>query len=219
MTQALTETSQFDAAASRRAVRALRPSLSLYHVADATWEDRASCFFFDQYILDPDDEYGRGHLEYVPELYTRSQEASIFGETPSSACLRWAVDATGLMTLAQRGHALPLMVRARQTYGKALRSLQAALASAEQAVRDETFAAVMILSVYEDITGERNGLFSAHTAGFDFLMKLRGERQMRNQYGREMFHFGWTRKVRLFFPVSRTRGEASTSQLDRVSED
>ncbi|KAJ5484112.1 hypothetical protein N7539_005908 [Penicillium diatomitis] len=193
MSQALTPTVGFNGT-SQQALMALKPSLSLYQMADATWEQRASCFFFDQYILDPDHEYGRGHMEYVPALYARSQEASIFGANPSAACLRWAVDATGLMMNAKQRHSLPLLTRARQAYGKALRNVRTALASTEQAIRDETFAAVMVLSVYEDITGERNGLFSAHTAGLDFLMKLRGERQTWNQCGRDMFNFGWTRK-------------------------
>ncbi len=74
-------------------------------------------------------------------------------------------------------------------------SLRAALASPDQAVKDETFASVVLLSLFEDITGERNGLFSSHTAGFEFLMKLRGEDQLGNQRGRDMFNFAYTHTV------------------------
>jgi hypothetical protein len=99
------------------------------------------------------------------------------------------------MTLANVTHAPPLMIKARQGYGKAIRSLRAALASPDQAAKDETFASVVLLSLFEDITGERNGLFSSHTAGFEFLMKLRGEDQLGHQQGRDMFNFAYTHTV------------------------
>jgi hypothetical protein len=87
------------------------------------------------------------------------------------------------------------MIKARQGYGKAIRGLRAALASPDQAVKDETFASVVLLSLFEDITGERNGLFSSHTAGFEFLMKLRGEDQLGHQRGRDLFGFAYTHTV------------------------
>lgn len=136
-----------------------------------------------------------GHLEYLPSLYARCGEISPPGELSPSACLRWAVDATALVTLANVAHAPPLMIKARQGYGKAIRGLRAALASPDQAVKDETFASVVLLSLFEDITGERNGLFSSHTAGFEFLMKLRGEDQLEHQRGRDLFGFAYTHTV------------------------
>lgn len=165
-------------------------TLTLYSPADATWEQRALCFFFDQYTIKADED--GGHLDYLPPLYAREVRQSS-GLTPS--CLKWAVDATALMTLANAKNAPLLMKKARQGYGKALRGLQEALASPAHAVRDETFASVVLLSLYEDISGERNGLFSSHTAGFEFLMKLRGEGQMDHQRGRDMFNFAYTHTV------------------------
>lgn len=165
-------------------------TLTLYSPADATWEQRALCFFFDQYTIKADED--GGHLDYLPPLYAREVGQSS-GLTPS--CLKWAVDATALMTLANAKNAPLLMNKARQGYGKALRGLQEALASPVHAVRDETFASVVLLSLYEDISGERNGLFSSHTAGFEFLMKLRGEGQMDHQRGRDMFNFAYTHTV------------------------
>ncbi|KAJ5753444.1 uncharacterized protein N7511_007597, partial [Penicillium nucicola] len=164
------------------------PTLTLYSPADSNWEQRALCYFFDQFTIKADGEDG-GHLDYLPPLYAR--EIGQGGRTPSS-CLRWAVDATALMTLANAKNAPPLMNKARLGYGKALRSLQEALASPTDAVKDETFASVVLLSLYEDISGERNGLFSSHTAGFEFLMKLRGEGQMDHRRGRDMFNFAYT---------------------------
>ncbi|CAI7602258.1 unnamed protein product [Penicillium glandicola] len=165
-----------------------KPVLTLYSPADSTWEQRALCYFFDQYTIKADAEDG-GHLDYLPSLYARELGRQS-GESPSS-CLRWAVDATALMTLANTKNAPSLMIKARQGYGRALRGLQEALASPANAVKDETFASVVLLSLYEDISGERNGLFSSHTAGFDFLTKLRGNTQIYHQRGRDMLNFAY----------------------------
>jgi hypothetical protein len=106
------------------------------------------------------------------------------------------------MTLANFSNAQPLMIKARQGYGKALRGLRDALGSPDSAIKDETFASVMLLSLYEDITGERNGLFSSHTAGFEFLMKLRGESQLDDRRGRDMFNFAYAHTVCSIFSLS-----------------
>ncbi|KAJ5565620.1 transcriptional regulator family: Fungal Specific TF [Penicillium sp. DV-2018c] len=157
--------------------------------ADASWDQRALCYFFDQYTIKADAE-DPGHLDYLPPLYARELGRQS-GGTPSSS-LKWAVDATALMTLANAKNAPPLMIMARQRYGRALRSVREALASPALAAKDETFASVVLLSLYEDISGERNGLFSSHTAGFEFLTKLRGNAQMSHKRGRDMFHFAYT---------------------------
>ncbi|KAJ5645995.1 hypothetical protein N7490_002367 [Penicillium lividum] len=162
-------------------------SLSLIPIADATWEHRAICYFFDQYIIKPDFEDDMGHLEYLPSLYSQIDQQKL-----KSSCLRWAVDATAFMTLANVSRAPQLMLKARRGYGKALSSLREALSSPTEALKDETFASVVILSLFEDVTGERNGLYSSHTAGFEFLMKLRGKGQLKHRHGRGMFNFAYT---------------------------
>lgn len=85
----------------------------------------------------------------------------------------------------------------------ALRALREALQSRTQAVQDETFAAVVLLALFEDITGERNGLSSSHTVGIELLMKMRGESQLGHQLGRDLFsyayaHTVWNPILRLF---------------------
>ncbi|KAJ5375736.1 hypothetical protein N7517_007742 [Penicillium concentricum] len=164
-----------------------KTALTLYSPADSTWEQRALCYFFDQYTI-KDCEDG-GHLDYLPPLYARELGRQS-GESPSF-CFRWALDATALMTLANAKNAPSLMHKARQGYGRALRGLQEALASPANAIKDETFASVVLLSLYEDVSGERNGLFSSHTAGFEFLTKLRGNTQIYHKRGRDMLTFAY----------------------------
>ncbi|GAD94540.1 hypothetical protein NFIA_087260 [Paecilomyces variotii No. 5] len=85
----------------------------------------------------------------------------------------------------------PLALRARQIHGNALRSVNNSLGSASTAVRDETFAAVVLLSLFEDITGERSNLASSHVVGLQLLMKLRGEDQLNAVRGRSLFSYAF----------------------------
>lgn len=180
----------------RRGNQTREHSLTTIQIADSTWEHRAICYFFDQYTISAEFEDGMSHLEYVPNLYARAVERNDW--KASSSCLRHAVDATSLMTFGNISNAPQFVMKARQGYGKALRSLRDALAEPSTAVQDETFAAVVLLSLFEDISGERNGLYSSHTAGFEFLMKVRGEGQLESQMGRDMFNFAFTHTVCLF---------------------
>ncbi|KAL6232253.1 hypothetical protein BDW75DRAFT_23360 [Aspergillus navahoensis] len=168
------------------------PSLTNYQVLDSTWEERALCYFFDQYTSGDDPDEAMSYLSSLPSLYTACRENGIENATPASTCLRLAVDATALMTLSNHVNAPPLVLRAREYYGRALRVLQQALTTKTQAVKDETFATMVLLALFEDITGERNGLASSHAAGFEFLMELRGEGQLGHARGRDLFHFAYT---------------------------
>lgn len=170
--------------------------LSLYGMASSTWEERAICFFFDQFTTYDGSSIGVSHLGFLPDLYALclkhdGQEAS----TSASSCLRRAVDAAALMALRNETKAQFLAVRARNNYGMALRGLRKVLYSRAQAVKDETFASLAILSMFEDIAGERNGLSSSHRVGFELLMKLRGADQLGHQQGRDLFSFAYTHTV------------------------
>ncbi|KAI9369079.1 hypothetical protein BJX61DRAFT_179322 [Aspergillus egyptiacus] len=166
------------------------PSLAVYRVTDSTWEERAVCYFFDQYTSGDSPEEAVSYLSFLPSLYSVCRENGADSQTAAS--LRLAVDATALMTLSNHVNAPSLVLRAREYYGSALRGLRQALTTQNQAVKDETFATMVLLALFEDITGERNGLVSSHAAGFELLMKLRGERQLGHAQGRDLFHFAYT---------------------------
>ncbi|KAL4943503.1 hypothetical protein BDV06DRAFT_135241 [Aspergillus oleicola] len=168
------------------------PSLTVFRLDDSTWEERSLAYFFDQYTSGDDPDEAMSYLSFLPNLYAACREAPNGVENPASGCLRLAVDATALMTLSSHVNAPPLVLRAREFYGKALRGLQQALTTRSQAVKDETFATMVLLALFEDITGERNGLASSHAAGFELLMKLRGEAQLGHAQGRDLFHFAYT---------------------------
>ncbi|KAJ9208907.1 transcriptional regulator family: Fungal Specific TF [Paecilomyces variotii] len=159
------------------------------HLADSTWEERALCHFFDQYTVISDPEQHFHHLGFLPGLYALSKQNANVDRACSS--LRWAVEATALSSLANRMRIPPLVVKARQVHGNALRSVNAALRSPSTAVRDETLAAVVLLSLFEDINGERSNLASSHGVGLHLLMKLRGEGQLRAGRGRSLLSYAF----------------------------
>lgn len=187
-----------------------------FPVADSTWEERAICYFFDQFTETYETDDAPGHLPYLPALYARSQEAAVGvpvgGAPPRGArtgitsikddcscsarsCLRWAVDATSLITLGNRIKSTELTIRARRRYGLALQGLRNALTSSVEATKDETFAAVVLMCLFEDIAGERNGLSSSHTVGLEVLMQLRGRSQFGRREGSDLFLHGYTHMV------------------------
>ncbi|EAL93501.2 putative C6 transcription factor [Aspergillus fumigatus Af293] len=167
-------------------------SLLTRQVADSTWEERAICFFFDQYTCSSETGECISHLGFLPSLYALCRDASEKECPASSSSLRLAVDATALVTLSNEIREPSLIVKARYLYGMALQRLRQALQSRTQAVRDETLASVVLLSIFEDITGERNGLASSHTVGLEMLMKLRGMSQFGHAQGRDLFNFAYT---------------------------
>ncbi|KAL4933539.1 putative C6 transcription factor [Aspergillus undulatus] len=176
----------------RRGSAAPSASLTVFRLDDSTWEERSLAYFFDQYTSGDDPDEAMSYLSFLPSLYAACRDDRSGSEDPASSSMRLAVDATALMTLSSHVNAPPLVLRAREYYGKALRGLQQALATQSQAVKDETFATMVLLALFEDITGERNGLASSHAAGFELLMKLRGEAQLGHARGRDLFHFAYT---------------------------
>lgn len=167
-------------------------------VDDSTWQERAVCFFFDQFTETGRPDGFSGHMEYLPGLYARCQddEGSIFAERCSAAsCLRWAVNATSLIALGNRKGSKELCLQAKNQYGLVLRGLRQALTSQVEAMKDETFATVVLLLLFEEIAGERIGLSSSHTAGLEALMELRGRSQFGREEGRALFQLAYTHKV------------------------
>jgi hypothetical protein len=159
--------------------------LLLHQVADSTWEERAVCYFFDQFTVGDTPSECLNYLGFLPSLYATCRDSG--QDRLVSSCLRLAVEATSLITLSNRMKASPLLLKARGYYGMALHELRHILESRSQAVKDETFATMLVLSYFEDISGERNGLASSHTKGFGLLMKLRGEGQLSHAQGRDLF--------------------------------
>ena len=76
-----------------------------------------------------------------------------------------------------------------------MRELNRALGCVDDAVKTETLGAIVMLIIFEDINNERDRLLSTHITGIQYLLKLRGSKQLQDPATRSLFHFAFTQMV------------------------
>jgi hypothetical protein len=163
-------------------------------LADSSLEDRALCYFFDQYTTKKTPDGIPGALESIPLLYVLCRENEVAG-SPSS-CLRWAVEAAALTSFAHEANEQRLDLVARERYVMALHGLNKALSTGPvEDVQDATLAAILLLVIFEDINGERPELVSSHTAGLELVARLHTYRRLDGKYSRCLFNFAYLQLV------------------------
>lgn len=152
--------------------------LSVFSLAP-TLEDRATGFFVANYVLGISGP-SRGHLDYLADIARRE----VLDEG-----LLCSIKAVGLAGYSHSNHASSLMKNARYQYMKALQSTNRALRDPETAKKDSTLISIMILTIYETITGcKQSSLkdWAQHVLGAAALVKLRGPEQIQTPAGRKM---------------------------------
>ncbi|KAH7126470.1 hypothetical protein B0J13DRAFT_565534 [Dactylonectria estremocensis] len=127
------------------------------------WEDVAIAYFFDQHVIEPKSG-SLGHLEFLPALYLNS---------PTHSCLRPSLNAVANLSLYYSSKSPPLQFIARRLHHEALLSMNSALHDPGENCLDETLAAAMLLSLFEDIDGARPGVSNSHISGMVSLIQLR----------------------------------------------
>ena len=101
-----------------------------------------------------------------------------------------SMKALGLAGFSNAAHAPKLMIEAREQYLRAIRLTNTALRSPADVKKDSTLLAVVILGMFETVTGRnRRSLeaWASHVKGASALLKLRGPEQMMTPGGRRMF--------------------------------
>ncbi|RDW79460.1 hypothetical protein BP6252_04098 [Coleophoma cylindrospora] len=101
-----------------------------------------------------------------------------------------SINAVGLASFALSIRSKDVMKQAMNDYVVALRLTNKALNSPSQVKEDSTLFSVMVLSIFETITGSNENSFAAwseHINGAAALLKLRGPEQFKNHAGRRMF--------------------------------
>jgi hypothetical protein len=154
------------------------PTLS-YALAQSI-EERATMFFVANYIIGVNGPT-RGHLDYLPDLYHTNT---------LSEGLMASMQAVGLAGYAHAVRAPSLKKKAQCLYVRALRATNAALRSPLEVRKDSTLMAVMILQIFETVTGCNQKSLAAwaeHVAGAAALLQLRGPEQLDTPSGRRMF--------------------------------
>ena len=143
-------------------------------------EDLATGFFFSNYVIEVKGPT-RGHLDHLHDIYnTYDMDENLLA----------SMKAVGLAGYSHVTHSPQLMKGARRQYTKALRLTNEALASPTEAKKDSTLLAIMILGIFETVTGYNQKSFvawSQHIKGAAALVSIRGTEQLRTPAGRRMF--------------------------------
>ncbi|KAL2060909.1 hypothetical protein VTL71DRAFT_8961 [Oculimacula yallundae] len=112
------------------------------------------------------------------------------GSSSPEAHIMAGISAVGLASLSNASRAPELAAESRRGYVKALRLTNEALRSPTAVKKDSTLFSVMVLSLYEMISGnnERSlDSWAEHIKGAAALVKIRGQEQFKNLTGQRMF--------------------------------
>jgi hypothetical protein len=135
---------------------------------DVPCSEQALSLFFHQYVSQGNGETP-GFNDFLPLFYQQAH---------SNSCLKHCVAATAYASLANQSKSMDLSRKAREIYGTALSSVNAALAHPVESVKDETLCALFILSIFENISGQQLHIFGVHGSGMDRLLHFRGPRRL-----------------------------------------
>lgn len=139
-------------------------------------EDKATAFFLSNYVIG---EHGstRGHLDHLSDLY----ESDSIDDN-----LVAAVHAVGLAGYSHSAKAPHLMNQARAQYARSLKLTNTALQSPTDVKKDSTLLAILILGIFETITGRNQKSMKAwaqHIHGAAAVIKLRGPEAIKSRGG------------------------------------
>jgi hypothetical protein len=143
-----------------------------------TIEERATAFFLKNYIMTADGP-AIGHMTILYRLKGTLPESLLAG-----------MKAVGIAGYAHAVYAPSLMKHARYQYVQALRATNETLRNPNLAVKDSTLISILILSIYEAVTGKTEKSIKAwsdHINGASALLKLRGRQQIESIDGRQLF--------------------------------
>jgi hypothetical protein len=139
------------------------------------------------------DQCAQGYFISTSPLWLRNFDLvdSLCSQTDTDEHLLACISAVGLASLSHQIRSPALMTKARKDYVNALQLTNATLRSPTDAKKDSTLFSVLILSVFEMVTGsnERSiGAWTEHVNGSAALVKIRGPDQFKTAAGQRMFH-------------------------------
>lgn len=102
-------------------------------------EWQSLCSFMNQVVLKVHRSPCGGHLAFLPDF---------FEEKGNAPCLKHAILSVSYITLANISGTQESYIKARRHYGLSLGHLNKMLGSREDAMKDETFAACLLLSIF-----------------------------------------------------------------------
>ncbi|KAK5172734.1 uncharacterized protein LTR77_002854 [Saxophila tyrrhenica] len=145
-----------------------------------TLEESATCHFFFNYIVGVNAPT-RMEMDNLTWMYKHSN---------TDGTLTTAVRAVSFASYAHHRRSTELENASMLQYTKACGLTNEALQSSDRAVKDTTLLSILILGMYEVMTGVNQRSIKAwiaHVNGSAALLKLRGTEQLANPIGRRLF--------------------------------
>ena len=174
------------------------PTLSPSFGLAISAEFQATCFFFQNYVLQKDCLYG-GNFQYLSDIYGSEKIGSALTDTVASL---------GMVGLAHLWQASSIMMRANFKYLSAVSKISRHLRVIEEAKSDQVLISTMLLSLYEVmslshffteyeslILLKTNTCYSyrsieswtKHLLGATAIMQLRGKDKLQTPIGYNLF--------------------------------
>lgn len=144
-------------------------------------DERTAHHFVANYVLIPPQGTERGYFQFVVPLIKAKNPSPHF---------KLAFEACALAYFSNRmGNAAHLEKDALAKYVKALATTGRAIRDPSESKEDATVAAVLLLSLFENITSRHFGMlaWSSHTEGAIQLVQNRGREQLSTPLGRDIF--------------------------------
>lgn len=145
------------------------------------------------YVMIPTvEQRARGFFQAHSKHWLRNTDllAGMVSQTQGDEPLLASMYAVGLASYSNYVHSDKLMARAREGYMGALRLTNAAIMSPNDAKKDSTLFATIILGIYETIAGNTARSVQAwesHVRGAAALVEFRGLEQFKTDAGQRMF--------------------------------
>ncbi|EFX05235.1 c6 zinc finger domain containing protein [Grosmannia clavigera kw1407] len=151
-----------------------------------SFRERGTAYFFSRYVT-IDENALHQRFDFIYDIWKPGPATC---DSQMDAVMA-SMAAVGLGGLSQLTHSKEIFSSARESYGTALRLVNAALKDPEEAVKDTTMLCVLILGVFEMMAGPGKITMKAwyeHINGAVVLAKLRGTSQLRTNAGIRMFN-------------------------------
>ena len=142
-------------------------------------EIQATTFFFDNFAVD-------GEQSMQSRFFADTSSST----TPGPRALMHSIRALGLAGLSRVSEAPQLMRTAEAQYLESIRSMNIALGIAEEARKDSTLLAVLILTIFETVAVSESHTLTAwsnHVQGAAALLDARGPEQFNEVHGFRLF--------------------------------
>ncbi|SPO01073.1 related to negative acting factor [Cephalotrichum gorgonifer] len=163
------------------------PSSASDYTLSPRFQEQGMAFFFSRYVAATQENVGNNNYDFIYDIwrpnYGRRRDARIDAVLASAT-------AVGLAAMSALTCSPERLDWARQSYITALRLTNDALMDPEEAPKDSTLLAVLILGTYERLAGpspETMRAWRGHMRGAAALARLRGPAQFRTKAGVRMF--------------------------------